>query len=407
MKSGDNKKFDLIIFGATGFTGKLVCEYIKKKYSKSNLNWGIAGRNKQKLALLKEKLTMEDKHVFFANSNDYKSLYHLASNAKVICSTVGPYAIFGDNLMKACIKAKTHYCDITGEVQWIRKMIDKFHLEAKDNNVKIINSCGFDSIPSDMGVYYLQKRFHKEFSRYSQRVSMRVLSSKGGISGGTYYSFKNILSEVSANKSLIKILNNPYGLNPVGKQNGPDNKDLTFVTFDEISKRWIAPFVMAGINTKIVRRSNALLQFKYGKNFSYNEAIITGKGLLGKVKGYLSLVPIFIITKMNNHLLKSLIDFFMPKPGEGPSKRLRENGYYKLIFYSKINNYVFIVKVTGDMDPGYGSTSKMLAESAICLAIDKTPKFYGFVTPSVGLGDALLNRLTNNAGLNFSVKKKY
>ena len=286
-------------------------------------------------------------------------------------------------------------------------MIDKFHLEARDNNVKIINSCGFDSIPSDMGVYYLQKRFHKEFSRYSQRVSMRVLSSKGGISGGTYYSFKNILSEVSANKSLIKILNNPYGLNPVGKQNGPDNKDLTFVTFDEISKRWIAPFVMAGINTKIVRRSNALLQFKYGKNFSYNEAIITGKGLLGKVKGYLSLVPIFIITKMNNHLLKSLIDFFMPKPGEGPSKRLRENGYYKLIFYSKINNSEFVVKVTGDMDPGYGSTSKMLAESAICLAIDKTPKFYGFVTPSVGLGDALLNRLTNNAGLNFSVKKKY
>ena len=395
------KKLDLIIWGATGFTGQLVSRYIDKTYSGTNLKWGIAGRNKEKLFSIANKLKINGEKVFIAESKNIESLIKLTSKTKVICTTVGPYAKLGTNLIEACISSGTDYCDITGETQWIRRIIDKYHKLAEERNIKIINSCGFDSIPSDMGVYYSQKRIFEKTGVYASMINMRVAGAKGGISGGTYNSLSNVLEEARVNKDVRKTLINPYGLNPVGKQFGPDKHDLQKVIFDKISKSWIAPFVMAGINTKIVRRSHALIDFKYGSDFSYDEATLTGKGVSGKIKGYISLIPIFLATRKKGSIIKNIVDYILPKSGEGPSETKRIKGYYNLRFYLTVGNKTYVSKVIGDMDPGYGSTSKMLAESAVCLAVDKTPDKFGILTPSVGLGDSLLKRLQENAGLTF------
>ena len=397
----NTKQVDLIIWGATGFTGQLVSEYINKKYSNTALKWGIAGRNKEKASVIAERLNIAKDRIFIADCNDTESLIKLTSKTKVICTTVGPYAKLGTNLIEACIKTNTNYCDITGETQWIRKMIDKYHLKAKENKIKIINSCGFDSIPSDMGVFYSQKKLFEKTGEYANRINMRVAGAKGGISGGTYNSLSNVLEEARLDKDVRKTLTNPYGLNPIGKQNGLDKADLQSVIFDKISKSWIAPFVMAGINTKIVRRSHALIDFKYGSDFSYDEATLSGKGVLGQVKGYLSLIPIFLATRKKGSFIKNIVDYVLPKSGEGPSEKTRINGYYNLRFYLTQKDKLYLSKVIGDMDPGYGSTSKMLAESAVCLALDKTPETFGILTPSVALGEPLLKRLQENAGLTF------
>ena len=397
----NTKQLDLIIWGATGFTGQLVSEYINKKYSNTALKWGIAGRNKEKASVIAERLNIAKDRIFIADCNDLESLIKLTSKTKVICTTVGPYAKLGTNLIEACIKTNTNYCDITGETQWIRKMIDKYHSKAKENKIKIINSCGFDSIPSDMGVFYSQKNLFEKTGKYANSINMRVAGAKGGISGGTYNSLSNILEEARVDKEVRKTLTNPYGLNPIGRQNGPDKTDLQSVIFDKVSNSWIAPFVMAGINTKIVRRSHALIDFKYGSDFSYDEATLSGKGVLGQVKGYLSLIPVFLATRKKGSFIKNIVDYVLPKSGEGPSEKTRISGYYNLRFYLSQQDKIYLSKVIGDMDPGYGSTSKMLAESAVCLASDKTPETYGILTPSVALGDPLLKRLQENAGLTF------
>ena len=400
----NTKKLDLIIFGATGFTGRLVCQHINKTYSNNDLKWGIAGRNKEKLFVVVKQLNIVDKEFFIADSNNIKSLVELASKTKVICTTVGPYAKYGTNLIEACIKTGTDYCDITGETQWIRRIIDKYHKKAKEKKIKIINSCGFDSIPSDMGVYYSQKRIFEKTGKYASEINMRVAGAKGGISGGTYNSLSNVLEEARADKKVRETLNNPYGLNPIDKQFGPDRQDLKKVVFDKISNSWIAPFVMAGINTKIVRRSHALSNFKYGTKFAYNEAILTGKTISGQIKGYISLMPIFFATRKKGSLIKNLVDYILPKAGEGPSEKNRVKGYYNIRFYLTVGQTTYLSKVKGDMDPGYGSTSKMLAESAVCLALDKTTKSFGILTPSIALGDSLLKRLEENARLTFELE---
>ena len=397
----NTKQLDLIIWGATGFTGQLVSEYINKKYSNTALKWGIAGRNKEKASVIAKRLNIAKDRVFIADCNNIESLIKLTSKTKVICTTVGPYAKLGTNLIDACIKTNTNYCDITGETQWIRKMIDKYHSKAKEGKIKIINSCGFDSIPSDMGVFYSQKKLFEKTGKYASKINMRVAGAKGGISGGTYNSLSNVLEEARVDKEVRKTLTNPYGLNPIDKQNGLDKADLQSVIFDKVSNSWIAPFVMAGINTKIVRRSHALIDFKYGSDFSYDEATLSGKGVLGQVKGYLSLIPIFLATRKKGSFIKNIVDYVLPKSGEGPSEKTRISGYYNLRFYLTQQDKIYLSKVIGDMDPGYGSTSKMLAESAVCLALDKTPETYGILTPSVALGDPLLKRLQENAGLTF------
>ena len=401
------KQFDIIIWGATSFTGKLVVEYLFKKFASSNIKWAIAGRNKEKLENVRSKVADKNIPIFIADSFDEKSLSVIVKKSKVICSTVGPYSLYGSLLVELCVKHSTNYCDITGEAQWIRKIIDKFHEDAKKKKIKIVNSCGFDSIPSDMGVYFIQNQIKKAYESYAKSIKMRVAGIRGGISGGTYGSMNNLLKEAYADKSVFKVLNNPYGLNPRDKMEGLDKKDLRKIIFDNESKSWIYPFIMAGINTKIVRRSNALSNFQYGKEFTYEEATMAGKGISGFWKAILALFPLAMIGINPNSFLKKIVNSFMPKPGEGPGIEKRKNGFYNLRFYITIDKKrKAFAKVIGDSDPGYGSTSKMLAESALSLAFDNLPGNYGVITPSFAMGNKLLNRLKENAGLSFELKIK-
>jgi len=396
-----SKEFDIIIWGATGFTGRLVAEYIYKNYSSEKLSWAIAGRDKKKLINVRDKIADENIPIIIADSFDEMSLTKMTQKTKVICSTVGPYSKYGSLLVKSCIKTNTHYCDLAGEAQWIRKIVDTYHQEAKNKKIRIVNSCGFDSIPSDIGVYFIHKNL-PDVNIKLDNISMRLSGFKGSLSGGTYASMNNIITEASKDSHVRKILTNPYGLNPEGQRTGPDKRDLNKVKYDEDSKSWIAPFMMAGINTKIVRRSNALSNYSYGKNFTYDESVMTGDGFKGRTKAIMSVLPLFFLTAKPGSLLKRIINYFTPKPGQGPNENERENGYFSMRFYIRYNDKSrALVRVTGDRDPGYGSTSKMLAESAICLSKDSLKDTYGVITPSIAMGDQILDRLQAKAGLTF------
>ena len=398
------KNFDVIIWGATSFTGKLVCEYIFSNYKTNEIKWAMAGRDKKKLEDVRSEIADTSVPILLADSFDENTLSDLVKQTKVMCSTVGPFSVYGTLLVDLCVRFKTNYCDITGEAHWIRTLIDKFHGEAKSKKIKIVNSCGFDSIPSDMGVYFIQNKIKKVYKNYAKSIKMRVAGIRGGISGGTYSSINNLLSEAYNDKTIFKVLNNPYGLNPNDKMEGLDKKDLRKIIFDKESNSWIYPFIMAGINTKIVRRSNALSNFQYGKDFRYEEAMMAGKGISGFWKSILAVFPLAMIGLSPNSFLKKIVNLYMPKPGEGPGIEKRKNGFYNLRFYITIDEKrKAFAKVIGDSDPGYGSTSKMLAESALCLAFDNLPENYGVVTPSFSMGDKLLNRLNENAGLKFEL----
>ena len=399
------KQFDIIIWGASSFTGQLVTEYLFNKYGSSKIKWAIAGRNLDKLERIRSEVADKNIPIFIADSFDEDSLSKFVKKTNVVCSTVGPYSLYGTKLVKLCVENNTNYCDITGEAHWIRTIIDSFHEKAKSKKIKIVNSCGFDSIPSDMGVYFIQNEIKKVYKNHARSIKMRVAGIRGGISGGTYGSINNLLKEAYADKSVFKVLNNPYGLNPKGKMVGLDKKDLRKIIFDKESNSWIYPFIMAGINTKIVRRSNALSNFQYGKDFRYEEAMMSGRGISGFWKAILAIFPLAMVGLNPNSFLKKIVNSYMPKPGEGPGIDKRKNGFYNLRFYITIDEKrKAFAKVIGDSDPGYGSTSKMLAESALCLAFDKLPEKYGVLTPSVAMGDSLLKRLQNNAGIDFKCK---
>tara|TARA_B100000965_G_C19527090_1_gene729317 strand:+ start:58 stop:1284 length:1227 start_codon:yes stop_codon:yes gene_type:complete len=404
----NSEEFDVIIWGASGFTGRLVTSYLFKKYGvNKDLKWAMGGRNLIKLKRVRDEVANKSIPLIIANSNDEVSLLKMVQRTKVICTTVGPYAKYGSKLVEVCIKSNIHYCDLAGEVQWMHKMINSYHKKAKLNGCKIVHSCGFDSIPSDMGVYFIQKLAKAQIGCKAQNIKMRVASIRGGISGGTYASFCQVIDEAQQDKRIYKILNNPYSLNPQDQYIGKDKSDLRSIVFDEVSQSWIGPFIMASINTKVVRRSNSLSEYAYGKNFRYDEATIFGKGFTGRIKGLISYIPLsIIIYAKSSTLLKKGLDILLPSPGEGPTNKKMEQGFYNLRFYITMDDgSSAIAEVNGDMDPGYGSTSKMLAESAVCLAKDKLPNTSGILTPSIAMGDSLLKRLKTNAGLTFKFKK--
>lgn len=400
-----SREFDIIIWGASGFTGRLVASYLFSKYGTSgNLRWAMAGRNLNKLEMVRHEVADETVSLVVADSNDEVSLKEMVKRTKVICTTVGPYAKYGSKLVVACIQNQVHYCDLAGEVQWMRQIIDQYNEAAKENETKIVHTCGFDSIPSDMGVYFIQREAKAKRDSRAQQIKMRVAGMSGGMSGGTYASFSNTMEEAKEDKNIFKVLTNPYGLNPIDEQVGEDKSDLRSIVFDKASQSWIGPFIMAGINTKVVRRSNILSGYSYGKNFRYEEATIYGKGFKGRMKGIINAIPMgLMMSAKPGSLLKRAVDAVLPKPGEGPTKKQREDGFYNLKFYITLEDgSSAFAKITGDMDPGYGSTSKMLGEAAVCLAKDKLSNLSGILTPSIAMGDALLKRLEKNAGLTFS-----
>lgn len=401
-----NRKYDVVVFGATGFTGQLVAEYLLYQYGiGGELSWAIAGRSLEKLQLIRDELGAESIPLIVADSNERASLDAMTSQTKVVCTTVGPYAKYGSELVASCIENGSDYCDLTGEVQWIRRMIDAHHDTAKAKGVKIVHCCGFDSIPSDMGVYFLQNETMKRFGQQCQEIKFRVKGMKGGFSGGTVASLNNVLAEAEADNSIYEILENPYALAPAGERQGVEQDDEMKAGYDEDLKAHTAPFVMAPINTKVVRRSNALLGYPYGKEFRYNEKMLSGKGIAGRLAANV------IATGMNwtmnagsNSFTKKVMDRFLPDPGEGPNKEERENGFFNIILIGELRDGRKIrAKVKGERDPGYGSTSRMLGESAVALAKDKLPEYFGILTPAVALGDTLLKRLPKSAGVTFEI----
>lgn len=401
------REFDVIVWGASGFTGRLVAEYYLNTYGvDGELKWAMAGRNQAKLENVRNELGDNRIPLILADSHDQESLNELAKRTSVVCTTVGPYAKYGNELVEACVNNGTDYCDLAGETQWIRRMIDKHHKAAKEAGSRIVHCCGFDSIPSDMGVYFLQREAKKQYGEYCYHIKMRLKAAKGAMSGGTFASMNNVMLEASKDPEVKRVIFNPYGLNPQGEMSGADKADLQSVKYDSDMKAWIMPFIMAAINTRVVRRSHALKSYPYGKDFLYDEAMMSGKGLVGRLKGYAGLAAMgLMMAGKPGSFYKKTINRFFPEPGEGPNKEERESGFFVFSVIGRMNDRTLVAKVSGDRDPGYGSTSKMLGESAACLALDKKhlPKMCGVLTPSTAMGDALLHRLEEKAGLAFTL----
>jgi len=403
-------KLDFILFGATSFVGQILARYMTELTNKDDVKWAMAGRSQSKLDDLKASLgeAANNIEVIVADAEDESQLTQMCKLTKVVISTVGPYALYGETLIKACVTTGTDYCDLTGEPQWITKMLGKYEEAAKISGARIVNSCGFDSIPSDLGVYFLQRQSKLEFEQTCSQILMRVKTMKGAASGGTIASMMNLVKEATFDSELRKSLQDPYSICPQNHGFTQVQSNLMTPKYEEEIGQWVAPFVMAAINIRIVHRSNALLEKSYGELFKYDEAMMMGKGVKGGV--YASALTAGLGSFMAAAVVPPsrwlMENYVLPKPGEGPSLKQQLEGSFDLRFYGKTcDNQKLQVRVTGDRDPGYGSTAKMLAQSAICLAKDvsKSDIKGGFWTPAAAMGDQLIERLEQYAGLAFRV----
>lgn len=401
--------YDIIVFGATSFVGQILCQYLVDQYGvNGDLKWAAAGRSEQKLNALTLQLGQPELPLVIANADDVASLREMCDQTQVVVSTVGPYALYGEPLVKACAESGTHYCDLTGEVQWIPRMINAYEDTAKKTGARLVHCCGFDSIPSDLGVLFLQNEAKTRFGSPCETVHMRVKAARGGVSGGTVASMMNVANEARNDPGLRKQLANPYALCPPKHGFKARQYNVGKPEFDKTMGGWLAPFIMASINTRIVHRSNALLNNAYGSQFKYDEAMLTGKGPKGLLKasamaGGIGTFFIGAALKPSRWLLENYV---VPKPGEGPSPEDQKNGFYDLRFIGvHSNGETLRTKVVGQGDPGYGSTGKMLGEAAVSLARDvpeATPG--GFWTPASLLGTTLIDRLQASAELTFEVE---
>jgi short subunit dehydrogenase-like uncharacterized protein len=404
-----DRPYDIVVFGASGFTGRLVVEYLAEKYPVGKpVRWAVAGRDREKLERVIAEFcdSGERPPVLIADSGDSTALADLAGKTRVVLTTVGPYAKYGSPLVAACVENGTHYCDLAGEAQWIRQMIDKHQSDAVQSGARIVNSCGFDSIPSDIGVFFLQHQARAAFGEPCSEIVLLVKAIKGGASGGTIASMLNILEEAGKDRDIARMVADPYCLNPPDERQGPACRDQRGIAYCGNAGVWTAPFVMAAINTRIVRRSNALLDYAYGREFLYSEATSTGKGFGGWLKAAITTAGLgtFMLAASSEFIRSHVLKKMLPAPGQGPSRQQRESGFFDLRLFGTVSNGDQIrVRVTGDRDPGYGSTSKMLAESALCLALDEAQTGGGFWTPAAGMGQLLMDRLTSHAGLTFEL----
>ena len=384
--------FDIIVYGATGYTGRLVAEHLLKTYGVGkDLAWAIAGRNAGKLAEVRAEIGASDSlPLVVADASDPKSLAAMVARTKAIITTVGPYQLYGSPLVEACATAGVDYVDLTGESHWIAKMIPAHEAAAKKSGARIVFSCGFDSIPFDLGVFFAEETAKKKFGAYAPRARGRMRAMQGGFSGGTLASGMATMAAQQADPSIGAVLADPFALTP--GFSGPAQPDGETTYEDKAAGSWVAPFMMAGINTKAVHRSNFLLGHPWGRDFQYDEMLM----IPGPPDPNAPPAAGF-----------SFGGGSMPKPGEGPSKAEREKGFFDQVVIAEFPNGRSVrVSVKGDMDPGYGSTSKMLGESAVCLVRDvprsQTPG--GCWTTASAMGDALIRRLQANAGVTFTVE---
>ena len=387
-----DKSFDVVIYGATGFTGKLVVEYMQEKYGNDEgISWAIAGRSEEKLNSVREELKVGSSvPQLLVDSNDKDSIASMVQQTKCVLTSVGPYQLYGANILQQCVIHGVDYVDLCGEPGWMHEMINEHAEQAKETGARIVFSCGFDSIPFDLGVYFLQKEVIAQHGQPASNVRGRVREMNGEFSGGTAASLGATMASLKEKPELFEVLVNPFALSNgfTGPEQAQDSKPI----YDEKLETWVAPFFMAPINTKNVHRSNALMDHLYGKDFCYNEMWIQGPGEEGKAAAE-------FVGSMN-----PLAD--APAPGEGPSKESRDNGNYDVLFCADLPDGSTIhAAVTGDMDPGYGSTSKMIAESAICLVKECSDLAGGIYTPAPAMGEKLIARLQASAGLTFKIEE--
>jgi short subunit dehydrogenase-like uncharacterized protein len=401
-----DRRLDLVVYGATSFVGQILCRYLAGRHGTDGpLRWAIAGRDAAKLDQVAAD-TGADVERIVADASDLDALGAMVASTRVVASTVGPYAKYGSELVAAVVAAGADYCDLTGETQWMRRMIDAHQAAAERSGARIVHTCGFDSIPSDLGVWFTQQQAMERFGVACNRISMRVHTLRGGASGGTIASMLHLVEEAAADPSLRRLLADPYALAPVDQRHGPAQPDLARPLHDPVSGRWIAPFVMAAVNTRVVQRSHALLGRPWGQDFRYDEATDTGPGPLGAAKAVgmsAGMAAGLGLTALGP--TRRLVGRVVPQPGEGPSPAAQERGSYDLRFYGTTpDGRTLLTQVTGDRDPGYGSTAKMLGEAAVALVeLDPAEVGGGFWTPSTAFGDRLVERLEAHAGLRFDV----
>ena len=389
------KNLDIVVYGATGFTGKLCAKYLSENYV--DLNWAIAGRNKEKLEELKKELSL-DVDIFIAESNDEKALDNITKNTKVVLSTAGPFHRYSSNLVKSCVKNSSDYVDITGEFFWIREMIDLHHEEASSKGVRIIPACGYDSIPSDLGTFFSSTKIKEPIKRIES-----FHAGQGGVSGGTTETGFSM-----GDLKLGKKMNDPFVLNPeksVSNEQKLLSSDSVGIKKNNLIESWTGPFIMAISNTRVVRRSAALLELNqegYGVNFTYQEHAFYKKFRTALLVTFVTLLFGLILSTPIRKLVRPLL----PKPGEGPSEETMENGFFDSFFTAELDNgEKKLFRVHGKGDPGYKVTSKFVCESALTLVKDreKLPggnEYGGVLTPASGLGQPLIDRLSSN-GVHF------
>lgn len=406
MTFPNDRPYDLVVYGATSFVGKIICAHLAERLAGSDISWAIAARNPAKLDEVATSLGLSVDH-FIADASDPVALEAMTASTRVLLSTVGPYSLYGSELIAAVIKTGTDYCDLTGEAHWMQKMIDLHQDDATLSGSRIVHACGFDSIPSDMGVAYTQRIATELLGEPCRQIAMRVKAMKGGASGGTIASMMNIMEEAKTNPEIRRIFANPYALAPAGLRSGVRQNNVTAPMKDDSSGRWVAPFVMAAVNTRVVFRSHALMGSPWGEQFMYDEAMIAGDGPAGAAKAGAMAggMGAFMAASSVGPLRKVLGDRVLPKPGEGPSPEAQRNGFFDLRFYGSTEPGATITtRVTGDRDPGYGSTAKMISEAALMLLdVDPANTPGGFWTPSTAFGQALEDRLVEHAGLTFEI----
>ncbi|MCX4163037.1 MULTISPECIES: trans-acting enoyl reductase family protein [Paraburkholderia] len=410
------RDYDLVVFGATSFVGQILTRYLSEYLSSGTetLRWAIAGRSESKLKSVRDSLGAAGQSlpIIVADAADEAQLQAMCARTRVVVSTVGPYALYGEPLVKVCAQSGTDYCDLTGETPWIRKMVDRYEPAARQSGARIVHCCGFDSVPSDMGVYFLQQQAKQQWGVPATHVKMRIKTLKGGASGGTVASMLNVVQEAVANPALRKELLNPYSLCPKDHGFTARQHYVKSAEFDADYNAWIAPFVMAAINERVVHRSNALADKAYGSQFTYDEAIMTGTGIKGRLSALAVVAGLgaFMLGAVVKPIRIAMERFLLPKPGEGPSPEAQLAGRYDLRFFGRTDDgRTLRVKVTGDRDPGYGSTGKMLGQAAIGLALDyatddvKVGRPGGFWTPATMFDERFIERLVQHAGLRFEL----
>ena len=402
------RRFDLVVFGATSFVGQILCRVLLEAGA---VKWAMAGRSESKLREVRSRLGDGAKEVelLVADAADQAALKALCVQTKVVISTVGPYALYGSSLVEVCANTGTDYCDLTGEPQWIRQMLERHEAAAKASGARIVHCCGFDSIPSDVGVHFLQRAAISRFGQPLERVKTRVKAMRGAASGGTIASVMNLVEEASKSSALRRELADPYSLCPRGAERSKVRQpSLNATGFDADFKAFTAPFVMAAINTRIVHRSNALSGHRYGSEFRYDEAMLMGPGLAGRVRslGLTAGIGVFMGAAAVAPVRWALTRFVLPKPGEGPTPEAQAQGFWDFrLFGTTADGRTLRAKVTGERDPGYGSTAKMVAQAGLCLAneVAKTNSPGGFWTPATLMGDALIERLMKHSGVTFEL----